>query len=166
MEATNIHICTDNDFFVDAPKITVECKICGVVCESEIGYIGMRCSQCGSIYDPFEITVPDIVKKRRELLGFSRKVMAKKSGYSHKTIKKYELVKCTEAYFNKTREFIKNNKPKTSNLKPQIMSDNIDLKKTTTYCNACKHDRVALKRDSNPFIYRKRGDETRIQTGD
>ena len=100
------HIATTDTFFIDAPIMNLKCPICEKECKNELGYIGLRCSNCKSVYD-LDWTMPDIARRRRELMKFNRSQMAEITGYAKSSIKKYEFVRCTQQYFDKTTELIK-----------------------------------------------------------
>ena len=102
-----IHICTTDSFFVDAPIIETKCLVCGEICNAEIGWIGERCSACGSVYSPFDDYASDIVRKRREKLGLTRRQIADKLGYKRTTIKNYEWVKPSKKYYEATLQLMK-----------------------------------------------------------
>lgn len=97
-----IHICTADSFYTDAPSLLLKCVICGHESVHDIGYVSIRCSVCKSHYDPTDMTMPDVVRMQRERLGLSRKEMAELTGYSKRTIKQYELVRCSKVYYEKT----------------------------------------------------------------
>lgn len=118
-----MHICTEESFLINAPEIIIKCCICNKKCKSRIGWLGEKCSNCDSVYNPFDITIPDIVRKRRELLGLTRKQMGELTGYSKYTIKQYEFVRCSKAYYNLTIKLINKYKFKISRYKPKIVID-------------------------------------------
>lgn len=101
-----IRVCTEDDFFVDSIKHSGYCWICCTNQELELGWIGIRCSRCHSVYS-IEDSMPRIVKMRRELLKLKRSEFAKLTGYAYATIKHYEFVECSMEYFDKTAEIIK-----------------------------------------------------------
>jgi hypothetical protein len=101
-----IHIATTDTFFVDAPKHEGECWICGTRCEQEMGWIGMRCSKCNSVYDS-EMGLQRVVRMRRELMNLSRRQMADKCGIKASTVKKYEWVWPSKHYCELTATLIK-----------------------------------------------------------
>lgn len=101
-----IHIATTDTFFIDAPVVEAKCFICGVRCKHEIGWIEERCSNCGSVYSPFEITMPDVVRKRRELFNLTRRQFGELIGYKPASVKRYEWVECTQRYFDATAELM------------------------------------------------------------
>jgi|GEM_PF-3718239 len=101
------HICTDESFLVDAHIIeNSECLICGHISNLRLGWLGEKCDICGACIDPFEIWVGDIVRERRKILKLTRSQMANETGYSSKSIKYYELSKCSPFYFNLTKKLI------------------------------------------------------------
>lgn len=85
-------------------KITVKCSICQTEAQHNLSYTAMRCATCGCSYDPFELTIPDIVKMQREKLKLTRKQTGAILGYSPKSIKRYEFVRCTRPYRAKMQE--------------------------------------------------------------
>ena len=101
-----VHICTDETFLVDCLKYKSTCLICNHESILRIGWVGEKCDLCGSVIDPSEITIPDIVKLRRNKMGLNRPDMAKLIGYSKHTIKKYEFTSCSMKYYNLTTKLI------------------------------------------------------------
>ena len=103
------HISTPDTFFIDPikSKEKSECPVCCQMAHSEMGYTGKRWLCC-KIELCGEDFMGSIVKKRREkILKLNRKEMGKLTGYSPKTIKQYEWVKCSKQYFDKTTKFMK-----------------------------------------------------------
>lgn len=102
---SNVHICTPDTFLIDAPQVESECPLCLMTCTQEIGWTGIRCANCGHIY---ELEMVYIARSRREdILKLTRKEMSVLTGYSPATIKKYEWGYCTTAYYDKTTEVVR-----------------------------------------------------------
>lgn len=106
------HISTEDTFFIEAPVVKMKCFMCGNTCDHELGWVGARCSYCKCVWNMEEF-YGDIVKRRREKMGFNRPQMAKIIGLSKHTIKRYEYIRCSRPYFKKTlrmyRKFLKQN---------------------------------------------------------
>ena len=103
------HISNSDTFFIDPIKSTnkSECPICLKMSHWEGGYIGVRHLCCKVVYDSEEF-MGSIAKKRRELiLKLTRKELGKILGYSPKTIKQYEWVRCSNPYFNKLTAYVR-----------------------------------------------------------
>lgn len=90
----------------DSIPMTTKCWVCCRRAVHDLLWTGEICRKCGKYYN-LEFTWPDIVTARRELLRLNRKQMALLTGYSPKTIKQYEWVKCSEQYYHVTEELIK-----------------------------------------------------------
>lgn len=101
-----LHISTTETFFLDAiPLAEDRCMICRQEAEQEAGWIGIRCKKCGEVWDE-ETWGGDIAKRRRELMGLTRREMAEKTGLSPHTIKKYEWTRCSKKYYDLTTKMI------------------------------------------------------------
>lgn len=96
------HIYTAETPFVNALDIGVQhCPFCFKDTPHEAGYTANRCKSCRAVYDPFELWLGELAKRYREKFKKTRRQWAELTGYSAKTIKQYEWVKCTKAYFTK-----------------------------------------------------------------
>lgn len=103
-------VCTIESFAVDAPQLSeMECPVCLQRCRPLATWVCTWFKDCCGAQIHDEDWMGSIAKKRRELLKFDRKEMAAFTGYSPKTIKQYEWVKCSKAYFEKTEEIIRKN---------------------------------------------------------
>lgn len=102
-----IHISNDETFLIDSIKLESKCVICCKKSTLRLGWVGEKCDKCLSCVDPFEIMACKIVKMRRELMKLSRIEMAKLTGYSRHTIKKYEFTYPSRRYFILTKILIK-----------------------------------------------------------
>jgi len=104
------HISTGDTFYAGCPEPSgwSECPVCGKMSKSQMGYTGIR-HMCCRIELNDEDFMGSICKKRRtRILRMSRKELGKKLGYSPKTIKQYEWVKCSKKYEQKLMAYIKN----------------------------------------------------------
>lgn len=92
-----VHIATSDSFLVDAVECETTCPLCGVSGKNLLGWNGMRCLECR--HDWFlDMAWPDIVRTQRQILRLSRREMGEITGYSPKTIKRYEWVRCSKPY--------------------------------------------------------------------
>jgi hypothetical protein len=102
------HIATTDTFFVDSIDVGVsKCWICGIDSKHELGWIGSRCDNCKSVYDFTEITMPAVVRMRRELLKLSRREIAEKMKYSIHSIRYYENNRCSSKYYKATELLVR-----------------------------------------------------------
>ncbi len=99
------HISTSETFMAGGHSYSGFCPVC---CKENQpltqGYIETTCGSCKnyfSIYDPHRI-----VKKRRELLGLSRKEMSAQMGLNYRTIANYETVWPSKRYFVETQKLV------------------------------------------------------------
>ena len=99
------HICTENTFFLDAPKIEAECAICKRTAMLEIGYVGIRCPVCRKVFDG-ESGMSGIVMQRREIMKMNRRQIAEATGYKPSSVKRFEWVRCTRPYAAATERLI------------------------------------------------------------
>ena len=91
----------------ETPTIEACCLICATKSILKIGLLGVLCENCKSYYAPFEMTMPDVVRLRREQMKLTRKQIGQKLKYAASSIKKYELIKCTTPYFIATEVLFK-----------------------------------------------------------
>lgn len=84
-----MHISTTDTFFIDAPILKLICWICRRDSNSELGWIGVRCGECGSVWST-DMGLSHIAYLKREFLGISRTDFCKQFGITRKTIRNYE----------------------------------------------------------------------------
>ena len=119
------HICTHESLVAGGVELgKQECPICCQNNRQKAGYAGILCYGCQTMISGDEWR-GDIVKRRRELLGMTRRQIGDIVGRSKHTIKDYEWKKCPERYLDKTAELMKqkNNQvgfPLLSEGKPHI----------------------------------------------
>jgi transcriptional regulator with XRE-family HTH domain len=97
------HISTNETFLIDAPVMSLKCLICLTEANHRLGWIGACCSNCGTTYDVFELTIPDIVKMQRNRLNSTRRALGEFLGYKSSSIKRYELRRCSLVYYEKMK---------------------------------------------------------------
>src|SRR3990172_12064270 len=102
--SNHTHILTNETLLHDAPVINRECSICTIISDLRIGWTGEHCDVCGTTFNMEEGFWGDIVKRRREILSLSRKQMGELTGYKGSSVKRYEWVRCSKPYFEKTTE--------------------------------------------------------------
>ena len=88
--------------FDTGDRFTGQCRICLKDTEQAILWVGVLCTACKTCADPWGEWAGSIARKRREVLGLTRREMSALTGYSPKTIKQYEFVRCSEAYYEAT----------------------------------------------------------------
>lgn len=118
-EMNRMHISTGDTHYIDCPESPElsECPFCGKMSKSQMGWTGIR-HMCCKIEINEEDWLGSICKTRRErILKMSRKELGKAIGYSPKTIKRYEWVKCSRKYEERLREYIKSVKPEEKTTK-------------------------------------------------
>lgn len=92
------YICfTENMCDIELP--VSQCQFCCRQTKQKAGYIGVLCTECRMVLDD-ATWMGSIARTRRKLLGLNRTQIAKRLGLSKHTIKKYEWVKCNQAYFD------------------------------------------------------------------
>lgn len=102
------HIYTSKTNLAGAIKLPKSiCFICTYQTVQYAGYTAVVCDKCGCSYDPFDLSMPDVVKIRRETMKLSRKELSKLSGLATGTIKFYENRKCSTPFFNLTKKLIR-----------------------------------------------------------
>lgn len=86
--------------------IRMKCACCTFRTKQYIGFLGPQCSKCG--FQHFDdLTWPDIVRERRRKMKLTRRQMGERTGYSRATVKRYEYVRCTDAYIQATEKLIR-----------------------------------------------------------
>lgn len=101
-----VHIATTDTFFVDAIQFEAsKCLICQQVATSEAGWIGIRCHLCRQVWDS-DMWCGLIARRRREVMNLTRRQIAEKAGLKPSTIKRYEFVEISKAYYDFTAKLI------------------------------------------------------------
>lgn len=102
------HIHTSKTNLAGAVKLPKGiCFICTYKTTQYAGYTAVVCDKCGAGFDPFEATLPDVVRLQRETLKMSRKQVAEALGYSVKSVRYYENRRCSTPYYNKIKKLIR-----------------------------------------------------------
>ena len=102
------HIYTNQTVLASAIKLPKgTCLICTYKTVQFVGYTDAICDKCGGSFDPFEDTIPDIIRKQRELLKMSRKQVADVLGFSVKSVRYYENHRCSRPYYEKIKQLIR-----------------------------------------------------------
>jgi len=100
------HVCTSEDLSEGSTVLSKgKCLICCNESQQIGGYVGVYCPNCKRSWSP-EMWRGGIVRMRCEILGLSRKEMGKLIGVAGSRIKRYELLKCPDCYWNKTKELM------------------------------------------------------------
>ncbi len=101
------NICTIQSFEVGGFDLPLsQCPFCCKESTATAGWIGVRCHNCQTVVSGEEWR-GNIVKRRRQLMGYTRPQFAKLVGKSKHTIKSYEYVKCPDDYLQKTEQLMK-----------------------------------------------------------
>jgi len=100
-------ILTQDVAYCDAIELKPsECPICCEITIQKAGWYGVLCTGCKHEWDE-EDWRGSISQKRREHLRLSRRQMGVLVGVAGNKIAKYERRKCPDAYWEKTKELIK-----------------------------------------------------------
>ena len=102
-----MHICTKETFYVDCVEMTIKCCACGEESIHRLGWVAMECGKCKMEFS-HDDTLGMIAKRMRNFLKLNRPQMAKITGYSKNTIKKYEFGYCSMNYFKNVQEIYQN----------------------------------------------------------
>ena len=90
MSGERIHVCTSESFIVhEIEPMHKVCPICGQITEQRVTWTGVLCMGCRREYGP-DYSLAYIVRKRREILGLTKREMGKRLGYTKGTVHQYE----------------------------------------------------------------------------
>lgn len=100
-------ICSASDFEIEDLDYNGWCPIC---CREDtpirVGWTHERCI-IGNCIIPHEGFMGSIAMRRRERLGLTRRQMSEITGLKPSTIKRYEWVRCSKNYYEKTAELMR-----------------------------------------------------------
>lgn len=97
----SIIICTNEDMVAGGiPLEDVKCPFCCKIGNQIVGYIGTYCPNCKMIWSS-DHTMGYVAKKRRELLGLTRRQVGCRVSRAPNTIKNYEWTECPQWYFDR-----------------------------------------------------------------
>lgn len=102
-----IHILTNDCIALDFIPIDGGlCPICLRETTLQLGYLGIRCPLCEAVVSS-EDSLPDLIRKRRRYLGFSREYMAEKLRILPATLRYYETKRCSLAAYKRAGELVR-----------------------------------------------------------
>ena len=99
-------ICTTESFAIEEIKpFYSKCMFCCKKTKKITTYVGIYCSNCKSTLSGEEWS-GDIARRRRELLGLTKKQLGEKIGKSKHTIHGYEWRRCSEIYLQELEKLL------------------------------------------------------------
>ena len=100
-----MHIVTTQTLFIDAPQIRGACAACLKTGKMDAGPAGVRCGACGFVNGGDSLHL--LVRKRREILGMTRREIAGVLGLKPSTVATYENNWPSERYWLETERLVR-----------------------------------------------------------